>query len=161
LQKGDETMKVPRIYLETTMFNYYFDVDRDGHEDTVKMFKAIDAGKYEAYTSEYAMIELRNAKDPKRSDMLALTEKYRIVILDIDAESERMTDLYIQNGVIPANYRIDASHIAVASIHNLDCVLSFNYGHINKLKTKRMSEIVNLNEGYKGITICTPMEVLD
>ena len=154
-------IKKLRLYLESTLFNYYFDTDRDGHEDTVKLFEAIKSGEYESYTSEYAMIELRGAKEPKKSNMLALTEKYRIVILDIDTESERMTDLYIQNGIIPANYRVDASHIAIASIHNLDCVLSFNYKHINKLKTKRMTEIINLNEGYKGITICTPMEVFD
>ena len=147
--------------METTMFNFYFDVDRDGHKDTFRLFEAIGAGEYEAYTSEYVMIELRDAKDPKKSNMLSLTEKYGIVILDIDAESERMTDLYIQNGVIPAKYRIDASHVASASVHELDCVLSFNYKHINKLKTKRMIEVVNLNEGYKAITICTPMEVLD
>jgi hypothetical protein len=84
-----------------------------------------------------------------------------IAILDIDFESERMTDSYIQHGIIPAKYRMDASHIAAASVHDLDCVLSFNYKHINKLKTKRMTEIINLNAGYKGIIICTPMEVLD
>ena len=154
-------IKKIRLYLETTVFNYYFDADRDGHYDTVRMFEAIGAGEYEAYTSEYVMIELRDAKDPKKSNMLGLTEKYSITILDIDAESERMTDLYIKNGVIPANYRIDASHIASASVHELDCILSFNYNHINKLKTKRMTENINLLEGYKGITICTPMEVLN
>ena len=154
-------IKKLRLYLESTLFNYYFDTDRDGHEDTVRLFEAIGAGEYEGYSSEYAMVELRVAKEPKKSNMLALTEKYHIVILDIDTESERMTDLYIQNGIIPTNYRVDASHVAIASIHNLDCVLSFNYKHINKLKTKRMTEIINLNEGYKGITICTPMEVFD
>jgi predicted nucleic acid-binding protein len=150
-----------RLYLETTVFNYYFDEARDGHEDTVRLFEAIGDGEYEAYTSEYVMIELRDAKEPKRSDMLALVEKYNIVVWDIDAESRRIANLYIQYGIIPAKYWVDAAHIAVASIHELDCVLSFNYKHINKLKTKRMSENVNLNEGYKGITICTPMEVLD
>jgi predicted nucleic acid-binding protein len=150
-----------RLYLETTIFNYYFDTDRDGHEDTVKLFEAIGAGEYEGYTSEYAMIELRKALNPKQNNMLALIEKHGILILDIDAESERMTNLYIQNNIVPVKYRVDAAHIAIASIHDLDCVLSFNYKHINKLKTKRSTENVNLNEGYKGITICTPMEVLD
>jgi predicted nucleic acid-binding protein len=150
-----------RLCLETTIFNYYFDTDRDGHEDTVRLFEAIGAGEYEGYTSEYVAIELRGALDPKKSKMLALIEKYGLLVLDIDAESERMTNLYIQNGIIPAKYRIDASHIAVASIHALDCVLSFNYKHINKLKTKRLTGNVNLIEGYSGITICTPMEVLD
>jgi len=34
-------MKKFRIYLETTMFNYYFDTERDSHADTVRMFEAM------------------------------------------------------------------------------------------------------------------------
>jgi predicted nucleic acid-binding protein len=153
-------VKKLKLYLETTVFNYYFDEARDGHEDTVRLFDAIRNSEYEAYTSEYVMIELRVAKEPKRSNMLILTEKYNMTVLDIDAESRRIANLYVKNDIIPAKYWIDAAHIAIASIHELDCVLSFNYEHINKLKTRRMTENVNLNEGYKGIIICTPMEVL-
>ena len=149
------------MYAESTLFNYYFDTDRDGHEDTVRLFEAIGAGEYEGYTSEYAMIELLDAEEPKRGEMLALAEKYNITILNADDESVRVADLYIQNGVIPVRYRIDAIHIAIASVNVLDCILSFNYEHINKLKTKRMTENINLIEGYKGVVICTPMEVLD
>jgi hypothetical protein len=32
---------IPTIYLETTMFNFYVDKDRDAHADTVKLFKEI------------------------------------------------------------------------------------------------------------------------
>ena len=39
------------MYLETTVFNYYFDTDRDGHEDVVRLFEAIGAGRYEGYNS--------------------------------------------------------------------------------------------------------------
>jgi predicted nucleic acid-binding protein len=147
--------------LETSVFNFYFDKDRDGHDDTVRLFDAISAGMYEGYTSEYTEIELRRTSEPKRSDMLALIKKYNLTIFKIVDESERMADLYVQNGVIPFKYRTDAAHIAIASINGLDCVISFNYQHINKLKTKRMTENINLIEGYKGVTICTPMEVLE
>jgi len=44
-------MKKLRLYLETTMFNYYFDSERDGHSATVKLFEAIGAGEYVGYTS--------------------------------------------------------------------------------------------------------------
>ena len=154
-------IKKQRLYLESTMFNYYFDIDRDGHEDTVRLFEAIRAGEYEGYTSEQAMVELRKAKDPKKSNMLALVEECGIAVLDASDEAIRLANLYIQNGIIPIKYWVDATHIAIASVNELDCVLSFNYNHINKLKTKRMTENVNLLEGYKGITICTPMEVLN
>ena len=154
-------IKKIQLYLESTMFNYYFDTDRDGHEETVRLFDAIGVGKYEGYSSEYAVYELLNSSEPKRTNMLGLIEKYKIITLNISEESDRMADLYVQNKIIPLKYRLDAAHIAIASIYGLDCVLSFNFEHINKLKTKRMTEIINLNEGYKGIIICTPMEVLD
>jgi len=154
-------IKKLRLYLETTVFNYYFDENRDGHEDTVRLFEAIGAGEYEVFTSEYVMIELRKAKDPKKSDMVALVEKYGITILGTDDEIVRLAMLYIHNGIMAAKFGFDALHVAVASVHELDCVLSFNYEHINKLKTKHMTEVINLNEGYKAVAICTPMEVLD
>jgi predicted nucleic acid-binding protein len=149
------------LYLETTIFNYYFDEARDGHEDTVRLFEAIGNGEYEAYTSIFAIIEILKAHDSKKTNMMDLIEKYKVNILKSDDESIRMANLYIQNGIIPIKYRFDAVHIAIASVNELDCVMSFNYKHINKLKTKHMVENINLIEGYKSISICTPMEVLD
>ena len=47
-----------RIYLETTIFNYYFEKERDFlHTDTVKLFEEIRANKYEAYTSDAVIDE--------------------------------------------------------------------------------------------------------
>lgn len=66
-------MRVPKIYLETTMFNYYFDKERDAHADTVKLFEEIASGKYEAYTSAYVINELSDADELKKSNMLSLT----------------------------------------------------------------------------------------
>ena len=51
-------MRTPKIYLETTLFNFYFDTDRDAHAATVKLFEEIAAGKYEPFTSRYVVDEL-------------------------------------------------------------------------------------------------------
>ncbi|GHS95813.1 hypothetical protein AGMMS50276_12820 [Synergistales bacterium] len=48
-----------RLYLETTMFNYYFDVERDGHVDVVRLFESVRDGKHEAFTSDYTVLELQ------------------------------------------------------------------------------------------------------
>jgi predicted nucleic acid-binding protein len=143
------------------MFNYYFDTDREGHADTVKLFEAIKAGKYEAYTSYLTVLELENAKEPKRSKMLALINDYNIVVLDDSNEVKYLAALYIEGKIIPLNYGNDSVHIAIASIYALDCVLSYNFKHINKLKTKIQTERVNQAEGYNGVMICTAKEVLD
>ncbi len=93
-------MRKPRIYLETTMFNHYFDEDREAHAATVELFKAIQAGQYEAYTSGYVIEELEDTKDEiKRSNMLALINEYDIVVLPDDTEAAILADMYVNEGV--------------------------------------------------------------
>jgi predicted nucleic acid-binding protein len=159
--KGMIGIRKLRLYLETTVFNYYFDVDRDGHEDTVRLFEAIGAGEYEGYASEYVMGELKRTKEPKRDKMLALVEKYGIKILSDDARAFGLTELYIKNGIIPKTHRLDSTHIAMASVYGLDCIVSYNFKHINRSKTKILSVRINREAGFGGIVICTSKEVLD
>ena len=142
------------------MFNYYFDTNRDGHTYTKRMFEAIGNGEFEGYTSEYVTFELQRAAEPKKSEMIDLIENYNIQVLEVNEEIDRLANVYVQEGIIPAKYGLDSAHIAAATVNNIDYVLSFNFQHINKLKTKEMTALVNLREGYKSIIICTPMEVL-
>jgi predicted nucleic acid-binding protein len=155
-------IKKLRLYLETTIFNYYFDEERDGHEDTVKLFEAIGKGEYEAYTSEYVTLELKKTvQERKRNNMLDLIEDYNINMLNSDDEVLRLGNLYLANNVIPKRYLLDSLHIAIATVNDLDCVLSYNFGHINRLKTKVLAGRLNREEGYNSIVICTPREVLE
>ena len=154
-------MRKPKIYLETTMFNYYFDADRDAHGDTVKLFEEVRAGKYEAYTSFYVIDELEIADEPKRSNMLSLINEYGVTILPDNKEAERLAALYVKEGIIPAKYLFDCLHIATATINDLDYVFSLNFKHINKIKTKTMTSNVNIREGYKPVIIASPMEVIE
>jgi hypothetical protein len=82
-----------RLYLETTMFNYYFDTDRDGHADTVRLFEAIREGKYDAYTSGYTIFELEDAAEPKRSKMLSRVNEYNITVLGTSDKADRLAGI--------------------------------------------------------------------
>ena len=150
-----------RLYLETTVFNYYFDKGREGHEDVVLLFNKISEGKYDAYTSDYTIDELYDAPEPKRSNMLALIQEYNIILLPITEESDHFADMYVSKNIIPAHFRLDGAHIAVASLNNLDYVLSYNFQHINRAKTKLLTERVNREHGYGTVVICTAREVLN
>ena len=154
-------MKKRKVYLETTIFNYYFDKERDAHKATKRLFEEIKRGKYEVYTSTYVIDELLKADEPKKTKMLKLLEEYEVIILKYDEDSEKLADKYIEMNVIPKNYKYDGLHIAIASVNRLDYIISLNFKHINKLKTKLMTENINIQEGYKGIVICSPMEVVD
>jgi len=150
-----------RLYLETTMFNYFFDTEREGHEDTVRLFEAIGTGEHEGYTSEYVQIELRDASEPKQGRMLALIAQYGIQVLETSKEADYLADVYVRHGVIPERYRFDSTHIACASVYGLDYVLSYNFRHINRAKTKLLTERINRNEGYGSVIICTAKEALE
>jgi len=152
----------PRIYLETTIFNYYFDTDRDAHADTVMLFKDIQTGKYEAFTSTYVTTELEKTKlEPKRSNMLALITEFNIHVLGYSDEAEILANIYINEGVIPAKKKLDAIHISIATVNDLEYIFSGNFKHINRVKTKTMTSLINVREGYKPITITVPSEVIE
>ena len=93
--------------------------------------------------------------------MLNLISQYKITILEIDQRAYDLSEIYVEMGIIPQKFRIDGIHIAMAAIHNMDCIVSLNFHHINKLKTKITTEVIHRMKGYNNPFICTPMEVID
>ena len=157
-----QSMRIPRIYLETTIFNFPFAEDApDLRAETIRLFKDIDAGKFIPYTSEYVAQELdRTQNTEKRNKMKALITDYGIEVIPESEEAERLAGIYVEEGIIKAKYETDAIHIAVATITNLDFIISLNFQHIVKRKTIIETEIINAREGYRRVYIYTPMEVI-
>jgi predicted nucleic acid-binding protein len=155
-------MRIPKIYLETSVFNFYFADDApDRRDDTLRLFEEIRMKKYEPYTSDYVIGELRQASEPRRKEMIDLITQYAMVVLPEDPEIQRLAKLYVAEKIIPVKYTTDALHIAATTVSNLDYVVSYNFRHIVKVKTITMTEIVNLREHYKRIGIYSPTEMID
>jgi len=153
-------IRKPKIYVETTLFNYYFDKDRDIlHTNTVELFKQIAAGKYEAYTSDAVIRELELAPEPKRGKMLDLIPEYRITVLKPNEAAERLADIYIAEGVIPPTHREDGLHIAIATVNALDIIFSLNFKHIVKGRTILETGKINAWHGFRAIEFNSPMGV--
>lgn len=148
-----------RLYIETTVFNWYFD-PRPEHQEVVDLFEAIRAGKFKGYTSDYVTDELKKAPEPKRSDMLALVDYYGLAKLGYNANAVSLAQKYINAGLVPASHLYDSTHIVLASISGLTAVVSYNFHHINRTKTIIGSSLMNVCEGYSPVIICTAEEVL-
>jgi hypothetical protein len=58
-------------------------------------------------------------------------------------------------------YDEDALHLAVGIFYEVDYLASWNFKHIVKVKTKRMVTSIAIREGYKGLQIISPTEVLE
>jgi len=143
------------------MFNYYFDKEREAHPYTVRLFEEIAEGKYKPFTSEYVVGELEDSHEPKRGQMLRLVEQYGIITLDESQEAENLAMLYVSEKIIPAKYLTDGIHIAVATVNDLDMILSLNFRHIVRKKTVEGTGLINIRAGYRTISIHTPQEVAD
>ena len=154
-------MRILKVYLETTIFNYYFDKERDAHPYTVELFNEIKQGKYKAFTSGHVIRELQKAPVEKKELMLGLIKQFGIDVLENSDEAEKLAEIYIREGIIPQRFKTDGMHIATATVNDLDMILSLNFKHIVKKKTIELTEFVNLREGYKKVQIYTPMEVAD
>ena len=79
----------------------------------------------------------------------------------MDVFAQELSRKYIAQGIIPEKYEDDAFHIAIASVNDIDVILSWNFEHIVKLKTKRETVAINLLMGYKEIDIYSPLEVVE
>jgi len=154
-------MRTQKIYLETTLFNFYVDESRDAHADTVKLFEEIASGKYEAYTSTYVTDELENAPEAKRDRMMRLITEYNIAVLAPSDEAVKIADIYVAEGIIPKKYRTDGLHIAIATVNDLDIIISMNFRHIVKRRTILATGKINNLNGYRAIEIYSPMEVVE
>jgi len=155
-------MRTPKIYIETSVFNFYFAEDApDKRADTLRLFREIAMRQYMPYTSAFVVAELRRANEPKRKAMIDLITRYDMVVLPKSLEIQRLADLYVAEGIIPKKYVTDAIHIAATTVNDLDFIVSYNFRHIVKMKTMLMTEIVNLRERYRKVGIYSPTEVVN
>ena len=155
-------MEKKKIYLETTLFNHYFDTRNQGfHDDTKALFNACAEGIFEPYTSHYVIDELEAAPREKYDQMFDLTKEYDITILDPSDDADDLAGLYISEGALPKRSLTDASHIAIASVNKLDTIASLNFRHIVRKKTIALTNEINTSLGYDTIEINSPKEALD
>jgi hypothetical protein len=155
-------MRIPKVYLETTIFNFIFADDAPNMRNAaIRLFDEIKKGKYEPFTSEYVTNELKRASNEKYVMMRQLYEDYKIKMLLASDEVVRLANIYVAEGIIPEKYMSDGLHIASATVADLDFIVSLNFKHIVKRKTIMLTEVVNAREGYKKVGIFSPMEVID
>jgi hypothetical protein len=71
-----------------------------------------------------------------------------------------LAEQLIQRGGIPPSSEADALHVAIAAIHKIDYLMTWNCRHINNAVTKPIIRAICESEGYSCPEICTPLELL-
>ena len=154
-------MKKIKYYIETSVFNFVFaDDSPEKKELTERLFQKIEDERLEIYISEVVMDEINKAPESIKERLLTLIQKYQPTLLPVDQEVKDLAQKFIEDGIIPERYIDDALHISVAIVNNLDMLISWNFQHIVKVKTRVEVNAVSRFLMYSGIEICSPLEVI-
>jgi len=77
-------------------------------------------------------------------------------------EIVQLADSYLNNAVLPARSKMDAFHVAICVVNQIDVLLTWNYKHLANINRKNKLRRINLENNYlHPLEILTPFEVLD
>lgn len=150
-------MKRLRVYVDTSVFGGCF--DEEFSDESKKLFEEIEKGKFLLVVSKTTFRELVGAPENVRN-VLAKLSSSQMEVIEESAEIDTLRDAYLHAGVVGPASKIDAEHIATASIANVDFVVSWNFKHIVHYEKIHGYHAVNLLHGYKAVEIYSPREIV-
>ncbi|HDH04394.1 MAG TPA: PIN domain-containing protein [Nitrospirae bacterium] len=144
-----------KLYLDTSVPNAYVDDKNPVRQGVTKDFWA-RLDRYNIFTSELVVEEIEATGNiNKKNQLLDLIKGFEKLSIK-GKETEALAEEYVKRGIIPVKHIEDAVHIAVATVYSLDVLVSWNFEHIVKLKTKREINVVNILLGYNQLEIVEP-----
>jgi predicted nucleic acid-binding protein len=147
---------IPRVYIDTSVIGGC--LDEEFREHSERLFADFETERLRAVVSNITIAEILEAPEQVRAllDRPAL-QKAQTVFLDEEAVS--LAEAYIKERVVGEGNRVDAQHIAIATVQRVDILVSWNFQHIVKWSRIRAFNSVNLKYGYPQLEIRSPQEV--
>ena len=152
----------PTLYMETTIPSYYSALpSRDivvlAHQEITREWWSVCVSQYEVFVSELVIQEaLRGDPEAAKRRTEAIT---LFPVLEILPEAERLAGIYLRKIPILKEALRDALHLAIASAHGMDYLVTWNCTHIARGEVRKVLEQINDLEGIVTPTICTPEEL--
>jgi hypothetical protein len=149
---------IKRVYIDTSVVGGQF--DKEFSEDTTPFFDSIIKGAFHIVISDLLEAELLRAPGHVRQFLTDIPERFveRIILSE---EAANLADKYIAANVVGKTSRADCQHIAMATIANVDVLVSWNFKHIVNLDKIRGYNGINYQLGYNMIEIRTPKEIIN
>jgi len=146
-----------RIYIDTSVVGGYF--DEEFKDATLKLFERLDNNEVIFVVSDLLDLELINAPKHVQGHLLQYpADKFQRV--ELTEEAIILADTYIKEKVVGKTSLEDCRHIALATIHKVDVLASWNFKHIVNLDRIKGYNSVNLRLGYSMIEIRSPKDLI-
>lgn len=149
-------MKIQRVYVDTSVIGGCFDEEFAPWSNG--LMEDFRLGHFDAVTSEVVAAEVEPAPGHVKSKYEEL-KSFGLEVVEITSEVVELADNYQRRQILSPGYREDGLHIALATLHEVDILTSWNFKHIVHFENIRKFNAVNQEFGYKTIEIRTPREV--
>lgn len=151
------------LYIETSIPSYLTsrpsrDIRAAAWQSITQQWWEQFRNSYELFTSELVISEASGGNSvaaKKRLDSL-----FGITELFVDSEAEKLAEKLIAQGGFPSVAEVDALHVAIAAVQEIDLFLTWNCRHINNAEKKPIVRHICAKSGYMCPEICTPQELL-
>lgn len=151
----------PLVYIETTIPSFYLEVRQQPEMIARRNWTREWWRKYRQNftlkTSEAVLAELEEGDYEARNDAIALLQN--IERLPISDKIADIIDVYLANHLMPKGRVGDALHLALASYHKCDFLLTWNCQHIANANKFEHVRILNSRMGLFVPALVTPMEL--
>ena len=153
----------PKVYLETTIPSLLTagpsrDVLVAGQQQATRDWWNERRRHYELYASVLVMEEAERGDAEAAARRLQVLQECRA--LPYPDEAQELTRALLASRWIPQNAEVDAAHIAIASVHGMDFLLTWNCRHIANAAIVEQLRAVCEREGYPAPVICSPFELM-
>jgi len=151
-----------KLYIETTVPNFLFADDApDKKAITEEFYKWIRISTDTLDVSELVLAEINRAQPALRARLLDAVERLQAINLAVTPEAEGLAQRYVQDEAIPARFRDDALHVAIAVLNGLDIVVTWNMKHLANVRRIASINRTNLTMALSPIRIHTPEAVIE
>ena len=152
------------VYLETTFISYLVarpsrDLLVAAHQQSSQDWWADRSPLFGCFASPVVIEEASVGDATEVQKRLAILKD--LPILEVTDEARLLAKAILKSGAIPMQAARDAAHIAVAAIHEIDYLLTWNCRHLANARLRDRIEVACSAAGYRAPTISTPEELLD
>jgi predicted nucleic acid-binding protein len=147
-----------RFYFDTSVFGGVYDIEFD--EASQQLFEKVKLGQIICVYSDLTEGELFDAPERVRNFFKDLPKEY-LEVVQVNEEAIKLARNYIDENVVGKTSYDDCVHIALATIHKVDILVSWNFKHIVNVYRIRGYNSVNLRSGYQTLEIRSPKDIID
>jgi len=146
------------VYIETTVPSAFVSLRTDPsslhRRNITRQWWQQQLGQYDSLLSENVLLELEMGQWPGQDEAIAMVEP--LPRLAVDAEVIAVANRYIAERLVPAGLGGDATHLAVACVHELDFLLTWNIRHLANPNKLNHLTLINRRLGLLTPQIVTP-----